>query len=203
MINYAVFNRERLRTEPFKWVALSEMLDQSSAVALHEQFPHGSLRESRSESAHYLLADRTVIDEGRCVPGDALPAVWASLVDELLAPTYRNAVEDVLSVDLTGTKLKVRLCRYDAGCWMLPHTDRPDRVVTQITYLNPDWQPEWGGSLRILNSLDEADVAAELYPLFNTSVAFVRSDDSFHSVAPVTEAARTSRLSILQQFVRQ
>ena len=56
----------------------------------------------------------------------------------------------------TGLRIDASLCRYPPGCSLLPHTDRPIRVATQVAYFNQEWRREWGGMLRILRSSDLA-----------------------------------------------
>jgi SM-20-related protein len=203
MLNLAAFHAASPRNDPFRYAHFALPLLPDAAETLEADFPHASLRESRSEAAHYLLADRTIIDRGEIVEDDTpLPDSWAGLACQLVDGAYKRAVERLLDVRLDDTALKARICRYDAGCWMLPHTDRVDRVVTQIIYLNREWDPHWGGGLRILRSLSEDDLVAEIVPAFNTSVAFVRSDTSYHSVAAVSTAARHARMSLLLQYVR-
>jgi len=202
MFNYDSFSESLLRTNPFKWAHLRDVLPSAVALELAREFPSDSLSLSESAHSHYMLWDRTVIDAGSLIcEGPPLPRVWDELLREILSDTYRDAVESLTGTSVRGCALKVRLCRYAAGCWMLPHTDKQDRVVTQVLYLTPGWDGGWGGRLQILNSDEASDVACEVAPEFNTSVVFVRADNSFHAVAPVGDGIDRDRLSLLIQYI--
>ncbi|MEV6823583.1 2OG-Fe(II) oxygenase family protein [Amycolatopsis sp. NPDC051102] len=193
------------RRDPFAWAAVSDLLDTAYAEELADRFPAGLLRESRSPQGHYLLRDCTVLEAGE--PTDiaaALPEPWHRLLDWLLTPEYRAFVRSATGAELSGCRLKVRLCEYGPGTFMTAHTDRPDRVATQILYLSRSWSPDWGGGLDILTAPvdeDPAAVAASLWPKFNTSVLFARSDHSFHAVRRISPRAPVPRRTVLAQFV--
>lgn len=193
--------------EPYTWARIGEFLPGAFAGALADDFPADVLRESRSSAAHYHLRDCTLIDEGRPTAlVAALPASWRRLVDLLLSGDYRDFVSGLTGVDLDDCRLKVRPCEYGPSDYMTAHTDKPDRVVTQILYLSRDWAEEWGGQLDILTRPDDDDpaaVAARVWPRFNSSVVFVRCDHSYHAVRPVGPDARGPRRSVLAQFVSQ
>jgi SM-20-related protein len=74
------------------------------------------------------------------------------------------------------------------------------RVVTQVVYLNREWDSAWGGSLRLLRSDRMEDVAAEVIPAFNSSVVFRRAQNSWHAVAPLATGVDRSRRSLLLQL---
>jgi Rps23 Pro-64 3,4-dihydroxylase Tpa1-like proline 4-hydroxylase len=146
---------------------------------------------------------RPLVDRGGVVEGafDGLSDGWPELVDQVISPTYRRVLGDLLTIDLVGTSIEARLCRYSHGCWMAPHTDNLDKVATQIIYFNPEWRYDWGGCLRLLRSNRSGDVASEILPLLGTSVILVRSDQSWHEVAPVSGGIRATRLSLLVHFL--
>ncbi|MGW4057585.1 2OG-Fe(II) oxygenase family protein [Amycolatopsis sp. NPDC004747] len=198
----AIVDRSRV---PFAWAAVSGLLDTAYAEELADRFPSGLLRESRSPQGHYLLRDCTVIEAGeRTAVAAALPEPWHRLLDWLLTPDYREFVRSATGAELTGCRLKVRLCEYGAGTFMTAHTDRPDRVATQILYLSRSWRPDWGGGLDILTAPEDDDpaaVAASIRPDFNTSVLFARSDRSFHAVRRISPRAPVPRRTVLAQFV--
>ncbi|MEV4443752.1 2OG-Fe(II) oxygenase [Streptomyces sp. NPDC049577] len=198
----AVVDRHRT---PFSWARVSGLLDPGYAGLLADEFPSAALRESRSPQGHYLLRDGTVIEAGERTPAAAaLPGSWQRLLDWLLGPAYRSFVSEATGAALDGCRLKVRLCEYGPGTFMTAHTDRPDRVATQILYLTRSWDAGWGGGLDIMTSPDDDDpaaVAASVRPRFNTSVLFARSDRSYHAVRPVSEAAGAPRRTVLAQFV--
>ena len=189
--------------QPFCWAHIKPFLPEATAVQLAREFPDAHFQESVGRSGHYHLWDRTIVEQGEIQAINDMSDLWRAMTQTLLSPEYRATLERLMQVDLSDCLLKVRLCKYGVGNWMLPHTDRPDRVLTHIIYLTEHWDTAWGGSLQILASPEADDIVEEIHPLFNTAVMFVRSDHSYHAVAAVNEQARDTRRTILAQFVRQ
>ena len=55
------------------------------------------------------------------------------------------------------------------------------RRLNVLIYLNPNWDPAWGGDLRLARSLDQGlRVEQAIFPEFNTMVVFNTTDSSFH-----------------------
>jgi SM-20-related protein len=61
--------------------------------------------------------------------------------------------------------------------------DGDTRVLSLILYLNPDWQPEHGGALRIYNENAPSRIDTELEPRFGQMAIFL-SRKIFHEVLP-------------------
>ena len=61
--------------------------------------------------------------------------------------------------------------------------------MVQMFYFNQEWDSNWGGCLRILKDDNADSVFQEIPPLLNTSVILVRSDNSWHTVTPVSPEA--------------
>ncbi|WP_369601255.1 2OG-Fe(II) oxygenase [Hahella sp. SMD15-11] len=84
--------------------------------------------------------------------------------------------------------------RYDSGDFYGKHVDafrgERNRVLTVVTYLNPDWQPENAGELVIYRP-DSDEELTRVLPRLGTLVVFL-SEDYPHEVLP----ARQERLSI-------
>jgi SM-20-related protein len=88
---------------------------------------------------------------------------------------------------------------YPPGAFYKTHLDRfrddDSRCVTAVFYLNPDWQPEHGGALRLyLGEAASQDVA----PLAGTLAVFM-SGDFPHEVLPTA----VDRLSVTGWFRRR
>lgn len=73
-------------------------------------------------------------------------------------------------------------------------TTTTDRRLALVLYLSPDWKPEYGGNLKILDpDGNESTVEAK----YNSLVAFDTLAGTTHCVVPVAEAAGTrKRLTI-------
>jgi SM-20-related protein len=200
MIDVAALRASRLETSPFTWAHCAKLVPDAVADELAASFPTELLTQSTSARGHYLLRDCTVVDREPLDVVDALAPAWRQLVTAVVSETYRAEVAALLDVKLDHLLLKVRPCEYAAGSFMAPHTDRPSRVVTQVFYLTPYWDPSWGGGLAILRSPDPDDRVETVNATLGSSVLFVRSDRSWHAVDPVRDDVRRLRRSLLVQW---
>jgi SM-20-related protein len=184
-----------VHADPFCWLHAPGFLEPAVAAELAADIPCSGFKLAAygrgQGSFWYLPADPAT--------AATLPAPWRNVISMLTSARYADLLGDLIGTDLRGRHAQATVCRYFADCWLAPHTDRPHRVATQVIYLNPGWQPDWGGQLRILNSNRMDDVAARLSPAFNTSVVFRRSDESWHAVEPV-RGAPSERLSLLAHW---
>jgi hypothetical protein len=68
------------------------------------------------------------------------------------------------------------------------------RTVNMLVYLNPDWQPGWGGELLITSSLDREPVTVS--PLFNRALIMLTSDFTYHGYTKMNLPEGVTRKSI-------
>ena len=206
MINMMRLRGARMRREPYAVAIVDGLLDEPGAGTLCREFPTEGFRlDARSGTGaekRYRSYNLGVVAHGRPQhpAWDRLSPAWREFVEDLTAPPYRAALGAATGTDLAGCEVEVRLCRYEAGCWIDPHTDRPDKRLTQIIYLNPEWNPDWGGNLLILRSRDARDVATTVAPRLGTSVLLRPSGSSWHAVQPVVEHVRATRRFVLLHF---
>jgi SM-20-related protein len=109
---------------------------------------------------------------------------FMKLIDEMNSAAFRHAVEEKFFLDLDGkpTMFTVRgKCRLKDG---QVHTDSESKIITVLLYMNPSWGDQDGGRLRVLNSLDINDSAAEISPRIGELFIFKRCDHSYHGHLP-------------------
>jgi hypothetical protein len=206
VVDLQALGRCTARRDPFHWAVLHDSFgDPRTAADLAAEFPATGYTLRTGDSATgkgYSTYNLTLADRG--VPSAAarrLTPRWRSLVDTLLGDDYRAQLARVMDADLDACTAHLRAVRYPQQGWIDPHTDRADKAVTQIWYLNPGWRPEWAGTLRLLRSSDPEDVAADVRPALGTSVLMRPSPHSWHCVTPVASGA-PDRLTLLLHFVR-
>ncbi len=186
----------RVQHAPFTWAVLEDFFTRQRTDALASSFPSQGFRPAGISSKLFYV--RSLVVDSRVVTSAAeLPEVWQDLGRLIVSPAYRDRLAGVVDRDLDGLRLDASLCRYPPGCSLMPHTDRELRDTTHVVYLNREWQPEWGGMLRILRSDNLDDVIEEVLPTLPTSVVMVRSDCSWHAVTAVAEGVTAERLSLL------
>jgi SM-20-related protein len=184
-----------VHADPFRWLHTPRFLEPHLAAELAADIPDSGFKLAAYGRGQGRFWYQPVS------PGNmaTLPAPWRGVIAMLTSARYAALLGDLIGTDLRRLHAQATVCRYSADCWLAPHTDRPHRIATQVIYLNPGWQPDWGGQLRILNSDQMDDVSARLSPAFNSSVVFRRSDRSWHAVEPV-RGAPSERLSLLAHW---
>lgn len=103
-------------------------------------------------------------------------------------------------MDLRHTALEVNLFHYGPGCWLGPHVDLKDKLVTHVFYFNGEWDMADGGCLTILRSAEGGDEVARVAPLVGNSAVLVRSAASWHAVSRVAAGCTKSRRSMTVTF---
>jgi hypothetical protein len=73
------------------------------------------------------------------------------------------------------------------------------RRLNLLLYLNPEWDPAYGGQLQLWNT-DVSECVATFDPEFNRCVIFETSDISFHGVVPVSSSAKFPRKSFATYY---
>jgi SM-20-related protein len=175
-------------TEPFPWYHLAGTFGPELAGTLLGTFPvDGFTTVSRPfGEKSYEMSVRRLSPAGPEEAAD-LCGAWAALLAYVTSGSFADTVAAVVDLPLSGADVEVNLWRYSAGCWLAPHVDKPEKVVTVLCYLNPDWPTDHGGELLLLRSPAPQDVACRVRPLLDTGVILVRSDHSWHAVDPVRD----------------
>lgn len=123
-------------------------------------------RELHNDTRHYFDA----ANNGRFPCCDALARLFQ-------APATVALLQDVTGADLSNTNVRIEYC-CDSDCfWLQPHTDLGVKRITILFYMpdGPD-QEDLGTDIYI----DEHTWAARAPFLWNTALAFVPSDNTFH-----------------------
>ncbi|QND61913.1 2OG-Fe(II) oxygenase [Mesorhizobium huakuii] len=184
------------RNDPYFWAVVDEFVSPGFAERLAATIPAAGFSASERPSGDpghrkpYRLESKALNAED----DDKYTPAWRDFLRALRSSEYRTAMSEVIGIDLSGLNLELSLWHYPPGGWLGPHTDKPDKVVTQVFNLNPGWEREWGGCLRILGSDQEKDVVAEIPPVLNSSVILRRSDNSWHMVTRTQESEGAPRL---------
>jgi SM-20-related protein len=142
-----------------------------------------------------IRGDATLwLDDARCGPP---AAAYLAQLDAL-----REALNRRLFLGLA--EVEAHYAAYPAGAGYARHRDRfrdegPARVVSLVSYLNPDWDDADGGALRLhddAGSMPTGSVPTDIVPRTG-SVCFLSERE--HEVLP----ARRERLSIAAWFRRR
>ena len=187
LININALSQSHLTLTPFKFSVIKKFIDQKKMKFLVSNLPssgyYRSIREHGSDK-HYNVLNKILVDlqHGRC-QDDSLPSCWTNLISELQHEDYRRSLSHLLQIDLSQTYQEITLKCYSNKNFLSPHTDKDLVVATHLIFLNLDWQAAWGGELMLMN--DPQTCFKRHIPRWDQSFAFVRSDQSWHAVAPV------------------
>jgi hypothetical protein len=176
--------RARAEDDPFGYHHIHETFSPEDAARLRETFPQRGFTKVSSDDPRktytmWVRRLRPVPDEPQ---DDDLPAPWRTFLTEVTGPSYRRRLSQLTGLDLEPCRVEVNLWKYPSDCWLDPHVDKEEKLVTHVLYFNEPWPVEWGGNLLILGSDSVDDVARRIPPLHNSSVLLVRRDNSWHAV---------------------
>ncbi|CDG97932.1 MULTISPECIES: 2OG-Fe(II) oxygenase [Xenorhabdus] len=192
------------KKEPFEWFCSDRFLSPKVFARLQSEFPQNGYRKSHREEGdekYYSTWDLLAIDNGVPVldTWNNLTTAWKSMLITILSEGYRNYSSTLTGRDLTETHLHVRFTIYHENCWLAPHCDRTDKVITQTLYF-PTGAIE-GGELLILGSSDPDDIKETVAPAPNRSVILLPSPYSWHSVRKVVSGSQHARRALLLHYV--
>jgi hypothetical protein len=146
-----------------------------------------------------------------CADVESIPSPLREMIHELGAPSFLRFLEDVSGLEalvpdphLDGGGLHMS----GSGGILAPHTDfhiYPRlglyRRLNVIVYLNPDWEPEFGGNLALYDS-DETP-AKRITPVWGRCVMFATDDRSIHGFPDAVVDGRVRRSTATYYYTSQ
>ncbi|HSK75489.1 MAG TPA: polysaccharide pyruvyl transferase family protein [Thermoanaerobaculia bacterium] len=206
MINLNRISQHKLETEPYRWALIDGLFSPGDGKALATTYPHDHFKRLSAHGGEkdYDYEARSLIRMGADTASypEELSNAWRGFAEDLLSPAYRNAMSLLTGCDLSNSPLEVNVFHYGPGASLGAHPDLSDKVITHVFYFNESWNPKDGGCLSILRSPDSKDIVTAVPPLVGTSAVIVRSENSWHAVAPVVNGSRSSRRSVTVTFYR-
>lgn len=196
--------------EPFPHVVIDGFFEPSFARALLGAFPAFERADNRG-------------DDGRPGPKGTFERIRA------LGDAYAQ-LDDVVRSEaflaFAGAVCGIEDLRYDpwylgggthenrTGASLEPHVDfafhpleRWQRRINLIVYLNPEWDPAWGGNLSLYaDPRRDGTPAVSVAPTFNRCVMFETSERSWHGfdrIATPPDRPELTRRSIALYFYTQ
>jgi len=207
ILNLKALKSEVLRTSPYEWgVTEKTFVSGNAARSITMTFPEKEffgLVEREGGSKPYRMYRCTLVDTREKRRKDVpLPLPWEALLNEVQSSKYREAIELCAGLSLQECQIEVTAWEYRKSCWLSPHVDEAEKVVTQVIYLNESWNPAWGGTLCILRGPTFKDTVEKISPALGTSAIIVRSERSYHAVQKVTYPDAPPRRSLQVAFKR-
>jgi hypothetical protein len=204
VIRFSQLRSAELAAEPFGWAAVHGLFAPDDAATLAATYPcdHFKTIEGNDREKGYRYDARSLIGmnaKAASYPESLSPA-WRKLAADLLSLEYREAMSGLTGIDLRPAGLEVNVFHYGSGCWLGPHLDLKEKIVTHVFYFNAEWNAGDGGCLEILRSKQADDRFAEVPPIVGNSAVLARSTKSWHAVSRVREGCLNSRRSMTVTF---
>jgi hypothetical protein len=195
------------RAEPFRHVVIDGFLEPRFATRLLEEFP--SFDPTRAINEMGGQGRKSVHERIR-----GLGPAYARLDDLVKGRDFLELVSGITGIpDLLYDPHYFGGGTHDNrdGQGLDAHVDFNRHPVTHshrrlnlIVYLNPDWQPEWGGALELHSDpRSPDDRVVQVLPLFNRAVLFETTEHSWHGfsrIALPASHAGEARRSIALYF---
>lgn len=195
------------RREPFRHVVIDGFLAPDYAQRLLEDFPPFDPAHARNEAGD--IGNKAVVERIRGLGPD-----WAALDDLVRSPAFLALIGRITGIpDLRydpwyfggGTHENRHGQDLDAHVDFNRHPiERWHRRLNLIVYLNPEWDPSWGGCLELHSDpRRDDDRVVSIAPLFNRAVIFETTEWSWHGFPPIVlppDRRDLSRKSIALYF---
>jgi len=193
-------------TQPFKHCVIDEFFPAEFANQLYSSFP--SLESDNWERTND--PDIEVKLRSKWTSEFDIPDGLLSSIRILNSSIFLKAMSSLLKIDklvpdpyFAGGGLNVTV----SGGLLDVHVDGNyhdatglNRRINAIVYLNPGWQPGWGGEFGIYDSTGE-NLIKKVEPLFNRLVIFDTNDYSFHGLPdPLNFPEDQARRSIILYY---
>jgi Rps23 Pro-64 3,4-dihydroxylase Tpa1-like proline 4-hydroxylase len=207
IIDYNVFNHAEINQTPFYWGLQDNLINKAMQNILLQQFPTDNFvpaSRTQGEGKHYKFEVLNIISHNDVQ--DAfyqLSNDWQKFITELASTRYLSALSNFLQINFNAYSVDVGLFRFNPQDWVEVHTDRPDKILTQLFYFNDNWADDWGGELYILAEPHLSSVLSKVKPSVDRSAIIVRSDAAWHYVSPVAEIAKFPRLSLQVEIIKR
>lgn len=187
LLNQNNIDNSELATQPFPHAIINHIISKTTLKKLLTHFPNtgfvDSQRDQGSDKTYHvmnnILYDLNKTEVSHCIQNND---IWAQLVYDLDSQAYRHSLGCLLDIDLQKCFLEITLKRYQANHYISAHTDREHVTATHLIFLNPYWDKAWGGNFCIMSDPDT--ISCQIPSLYHTSVAFLRTGNSWHQVTP-------------------
>ena len=197
IINLEQIKKAKLNQHPYTYGKIPSVFYEGKYQQLCVEYPTEDFVhcQTLNQEKTYSMYMKQLFNNSYDVPLNSqdLSDNWQNMLKDLLSENYIKTLSQHVKQDLRKCRIEINCWQYLNGCWLSPHTDKIEKVVSQLFYFNENWDPKWGGAIRVLNSDDNEDFYEEILPHIDTSIILVRSEHSWHSVAPLTCPDNISR----------
>ncbi len=179
--------KAEINTHPFQWAHFEKIFNDAILKELSNTFPMDNyeLRSSSRVDKQYKIYQKILYDTRKngIISSAILHNIWLELISNLVSNTYIQQLSQLIKQELSQCNIEINCWKYGHGCWLSSHTDKPEKIASQLFYFNETWDKSWGGAFRVLNDNDINNYHSEIFPGLGNSIILVRSDNSWHGVS--------------------
>jgi 2OG-Fe(II) oxygenase superfamily len=188
-LNQNIFREKFMNGHPFPLVVIDDFANQFKLTKLLDLFPNPDIDDIK-KSRDYWFAKNKFEKSGFKDLGEECLEIY----DDLVSTRFQDFLQHI-----TGEKVFIDPCFHGGGIhqggkgsYLDMHVDfnyHPlnstwFRNLNVLLYLNPNWKPEYGGQLKLKNSI--TNEYAEIEPIFNRCVIMFTRDFTYHGYDPIS-----------------
>ncbi len=192
--------------EPYRVRWFDDVIDTSPYWHLCEGFPSDTMLGTHSIG----LKNRLCSHDSEFMPFVEAHRDWSLLCAEL-RDRFGDLCTHVLGIPLSGDRVQIEFSSLPAaGGEVAPHPDTPKKIATAVLFLEPCWQPAWGGAFEVLRHKtapdadfshkvipwDEVETVTEVYVKPARMLFMQRTNNSLHGVRPLNSPYPRRSLTI-------
>lgn len=182
-LQLSLLTKQYRENRPVPHILLQDFLDGDLGLAIAREFPEPNT-EAWTQYKHHNENKQGMAKR------ELFPPLLGQLVDELNTPDFLTWLSVLTGIPNLLADLSLEgggLHQSARGGFLNVHTDFSHhhyhkmwrRRVNLILYLNPDWDPEWGGAIELWETSMQR-CAAKYPPLLNHALIFTTDDRSLH-----------------------
>lgn len=171
------------QAKPFPHMHLIDFLDSGAAQSAADEFPEPS-SEAWIQYKHFNE------NKAGLAKRELFPEMLGRMVDELNGPEFLEWLSKLTGIQGLVADPSLEgggLHQSSRGGFLNLHTDFTmhhhnknwKRRINLIVYLNPGWEPDWGGAIELWDP-QMKECCASVPPLLNHALIFSTVDHSYH-----------------------
>ena len=202
MISEKIF-KTKLIQEPFQYIHIKKLFDDKTVTKIVNNFPKDKYFQKKKNYTKYDTKRKFLVLYDMYENYWFNSKFWKKFIKENLYFDYKNALLEKFlpftrkpfSKELNFLNIRIELSIDEIGYKLDPHTDEPSRLITNLIYLNEKKLPQKKIGFNILRSknnllnYDGKHLEDKNFKKIKTipfgrgnMLAFLRSDNSYHSV---------------------
>lgn len=194
IININQIYNTRLINDPFPHALVKDVIFESYKQELIKNFPKDLHTSEKIGDKSYKMHHKEFINPKSQEIGKNLHNIWYQLYEEIMQEKYRSSISKLTKIDLDKASIGATFWEYDKDCFLSIHTDKKEKLVTHLIYLNEKWEGE-GGELLLYD--ENKKVKSKIICEVENSPILITSEKSWHSVPSILTNKKRRSIQIV------